>query len=105
MDGEKRLGCYRCGGQLQRVESTDDLTESGTLTVHLACRSCGQRYEIQYSQIAIFAISLEGEAQSLLYLCRKCGQLYAAQQDEPHMCRGAGPNTPDAGRFPGEEGT
>ena len=91
MTSEKRLGCYRCGGQLEPASSPDEMSEEiKTITVQLACRRCGQQYELQYSLSAFFATSAEGEAQALLHRCERCGQLYQSQRDEPHLCRDVG---------------
>lgn len=97
MSSERSIGCYRCGGQMQRIASAEDTSEIGTRTVHLVCERCGQQYELQYSLAAIFATSPEGEAQALLLLCEHCGQLYQAQRDEPHICREVGPSLPNVG--------
>jgi DNA-directed RNA polymerase subunit RPC12/RpoP len=91
MTSEKRLGCYRCGGPLELILSPAGAPEEiRTFIIQLACQRCGQQYELQYSLVAIFATSSEGEAQAFLHLCAQCGQLYQAQQDEPHVCRTAG---------------
>ncbi len=91
MTSEKYMGCYRCGGLLEPVLPSDGTPEEiRTIIVQLACQRCGQQYELQYSLIAIFATSPEGEAQALLHRCERCGQLYQAQQEEPHMCHEAG---------------
>lgn len=87
MNREKGMGCYRCGGPVERVAPPDDASKIRTITVHLACRRCGQQYELQYSLAATFAVAASGEAEALLCLCERCGQMYIAQQDEPHLCR------------------
>jgi uncharacterized C2H2 Zn-finger protein len=105
MNSEQNIGCYRCGGPLQRIVPTEDTSEIGASIVQLACPRCGQQYELQYVLIAVFALSDSGEAQAQLLLCPWCGQLYLGQQHEPHICRQAGKNLPDEGTEAQGEGT
>ena len=96
MNSEQSVGCYRCGGQLQRIVPAQDTSEIGASSVQLVCSRCGQHYELQYVLAAVFALSDSGEAQAQLLLCPRCGQLYLSQQHEPHICREAGSSLPDA---------
>jgi hypothetical protein len=83
---EGNIRCYRCGGQTRPLPSVDGEREIGTILVHLACSSCGQEYELQYTLAAVFATAPGGEALALLRHCQRCNQLYL-DQDEPHVCR------------------